>query len=83
MMKLQAKKNTYDVKYILPRGNELAISLDGNYSVADVAADMDGLSVIRATEETPNITHVYEGYTQLTAVQKMSGGNIRVLLARE
>ena len=83
-MKIEAKNGkAYDVAYILPRGNELAISLDSNAALSAVAADFEGLSVIRATEETPNVTHVYEGYTKMMSIIRMTGGSIRVVLARE
>ncbi len=84
MMKLVTSGQTYDVNYILARGEALMISLDSKEPMSTIAKDLEGAAVLRATEsENPNVTHTYEGYTLIMGIQRMSGGSVRVMLNRE
>lgn len=84
MMKLVTDRGTYDVNYILPRGNELNISVESAEPLSVIAGSLEGMAVIDVTEsDNPNVTHTYEGYTLLTGIQRMSSGRVRVTLVRK
>lgn len=87
MMKLETNERTYDVNYILPRGDVLTISLESGEPISVIAGDIESMSMIVATEnDNPNVTHTYEGYTMLddgAGIQRMSSGRVRVTLVKK
>lgn len=84
MMKLETYNRTLDVQYILPRGSELTISIESNEPLSEIAGALEGMNVIRVTEDdNPNVTHMYEEYTELTSIRRMSSGRVHVTLAKK
>ena len=85
MMKLEAKnEKVYEVNYILPRGSELAISMESADGLGEIAKNVDGMDVFRVTEgDKANVTHLYEGYKVLKSIHKTDSGSVRITLARE
>lgn len=84
MMKLKTKSLTLDVNYILPRGGELSVSVESGEPLSAIAGALEGMDALSVTEtENPNVTHTYEGYTELTSVRRMSSGRVHVTLAKK
>lgn len=84
MMKLETQNRTLDVHYILPRGGELTISIESTEPLSEIAAMFEGMGVIQTTEDdNPNVTHIYEGYTELTSIRRMSRGRVHVTLTKK
>jgi hypothetical protein len=84
MMKLKTRSMTLDVNYILPRGGELSVSVESGEPLSVIAGALEGMDAFSVTEtENPNVTHTYEGYTELTSVRRMSSGRVHVTLAKK
>lgn len=84
MMKLKTKKLTLDVNYILPRGNELSVSVESSEPLSAIAGSFEGMGALNVTEtDNPNVTHTYEGYTELMSVRRTSGGRAHVTLTKK
>lgn len=84
MMKLKTRSMTLDVNYILPRGNELSVSVESGEPLSAIAAALEGMDALHVTEtENPNVTHTYEGYTELTSIRRLSSGRVHVTLAKK
>lgn len=84
MMKLETNNRTLDVNYILPRGSELTISIESTEPLSEIAGSLEGAGVIRVTEDdNPNVTHLYEEYTELTSIRRLSSGRVHVTLAKK
>jgi hypothetical protein len=80
-MKIEKNGRTYDIGYIIPRGDDLTVSVESDEKISVIASDFEGNDEIRATEE--NVIHVYEGYGKLMNVSKMTDGRVRLMLRRE
>ena len=71
-------------QYILPRGSELTISIESAEPLSEIAGSLEGMGVIRVTEEeNPNVTHMYEEYTELTSIRRTSSGRVHVTLSKK
>lgn len=62
----------------------LMIEIPDNRRMSEIAADFEGNSRIEKTDETkPGVTEIYEGFTELAAIQRNKNGSVLVKLAKE
>lgn len=62
----------------------LMIEIPGNRRLSEIAADFEDNSRIEKTDETkPGVTEIYEGFTELAAIQRNKNGSVLVKLAKE
>ena len=60
------------------------IEIPDNRRMSEIAADFEGNSRIEKTDETkPGVTEIYEGFTELAAIQRNKNGSVLVKLAKE
>lgn len=86
-MKMKTSRNAeFSVNYTAPAngGKEMIISIQSEKKLSMIAADMEGCDVLTITNENyPGAKEVYDGYTVLTSVRRLSTGSVRVTLGRE
>lgn len=82
-----SKGKTLDVNWAFgPTGESgsLMIELTDNRLLSEIAADFEGSSRIEKKDETkPGVTEVYEGFTELAAIQRNKNGSVFVKLVKE
>lgn len=62
----------------------LMIEIPGNRRLSEIAADFEDNSRIEKKDETkPGVTEIYEGFTELAAIQRNKNGSVLVKLAKE
>lgn len=62
----------------------LMIELTDNRLLSEIAADFEGNSRIKKTDETkPGVTEIYEGFTKLATIQRNKNGSVFVKLLKE
>lgn len=86
-MKLETSKGkTFDIRVIctsLRSPNKVLIELEDSRPLADIAAEFDGLDMLRAIE-TENVYQVYEGFSKLVGIQRNTdAGTVRLTLEKD
>lgn len=86
-MKITTNKGkTFDVNWAFgptSASGSLMIELADNRLLSEIAADFEGNSKIEKTNETkPGVTEVYEGFTELTIIQRNKNGGVLVKLEK-
>lgn len=86
-MKITTNKGkTFDVNWAFgptSASGSLMIELADNRLLSEIAADFEGNSKIEKTNETkPGVTEVYEGFTELTIIQRNKNGSVLVKLEK-
>lgn len=62
----------------------LMIEIPDNRLLSEIAADFEGNSRIEKTDETkPGVIEIYEGFTELAAIQRNENGSVFVKLVKE
>lgn len=82
-----SKGKTLDANWAFGPTSEsgsLMIEIPDNRRLSEIAADFEGNSRIEKTDKTkPGVTEVYEGFTELSAIQRNKNGSVLVKLAKE
>ena len=79
-----SKGKTLDVNWAFGPTDEsgsLMIELPDNRLLSEIAADFEGKNKIDETK--PGVTEVYEGFTELAAIQRNKNGSVFVKLVKE
>lgn len=81
-----SKGKTLDVNWAFgPTGESgsLMIEIPDNRLLSEIAADFEGGSKIEKTDKAkPGVTEVYEGFTELTIIQRNKNGSVFVKLEK-
>ena len=82
-----SKGKTLDANWAFGPTSEsgsLMIEIPGNRRLSEIAADFEDNSRIEKTDEAkPGVTEIYEGFTELAAIQRNKNGSVLVKLAKE
>lgn len=86
-MKITTNKGkTFDVNWAFgptSASGSLMIELADNRHLSEIAADFEDNSKIEKTDKTkPGVTEVYEGFTELVAIQRNKNGSVLVKLEK-
>lgn len=80
-----SKGKTHDIRFIGPTlrdDRKIMIILEDDRTFKDIASDFEGLETI-TQPETPDIHHVYRGYTELVGVNlNDNDGTVRLTLKK-
>lgn len=81
-----SKGKTLDVNWAFgptSASGSLMIEIPDNRLLSEIAADFEGNRKIEKTNETkPGVTEVYEGFTDLTIIQRNKNGSVFVKLEK-
>lgn len=86
-MKITTNKGkTLDVNWAFGPTSEsgsLMIEIPDNRRLSEIAADFEGNSRIEKTDKMkPGVTEIYEGFTELAAIQRNKNGSALVKLEK-
>lgn len=82
-----SKGKTLDVNWAFGPTDEsgsLMIELPDTRLLSEIAADFEGNRKIEKTDKAkPGVTEIYEGFTELSAIQRNKNGSVFVKLVKE
>lgn len=85
MLKIETGRATFKARYATASsdGDRLAIMLETDRPISEVAAAFEDTTSLRGVEENnPKIVHMYEGYTELDSVTRIKEtGTLRVMMS--
>lgn len=85
-MKMRTSRgDEFAVNYTAPAngGEEMIVSIQSEERLAEIAGKMEGCTELVITNENrPGAKEIYEGYTVLTGVRRLSTGSVRVTMKR-
>lgn len=86
-MKITTNKGkTFDVNWAFgptSASGSLMIEIPDNRLLSEISADFEGNGKIEKTDKAkPGVTEVYEGFTELTIIQRNKNGSVFVKLEK-
>lgn len=77
----------YDIRIIRPdimRKDRVLIELEDGRTLAEIAAEFDGLESFRKySEDLDGVYETYEGFKHLVSISRAESGRVRLTLAKE